>query len=117
MFAKHGVTNPIRAKVSGTKCLACCIEFWERSRLLKHLEPRKDSINHCSKYYSLFVPDLPPEQAQELRDVEAAERGRLSKLKKQGLCRGSAACPCVRYPGPRFLYDPSMHAPPPPSPS
>ena len=37
LFKHHGVKDPIRMYVSGTRCPICLIEFWQREVLLNHV--------------------------------------------------------------------------------
>jgi hypothetical protein len=88
-WISHSRKNPIRRKISGTRCQSCHTEFHTRTKLLNHVACR---VHKCNLYYS-NLPDLGLELYEQL---ETQESQRIKKCTREGDNRNFYPIPCCR---------------------
>ncbi len=96
LFKHHGVKDPIRMYVSGTRCPICLIEFWQREVLLNHVRRGRTP---CKRQVLLRGPVLSLAQADAI-DLEL--RAFFQKQHRRGLRRHAVEAPCIRTHGPKL---------------
>ena len=82
---KHGLRSRFRGLVSGTQCAACQVQFFTRSRLLKHVQRYSAG---CRLFYLNFVARARRELTQE---ADGLERARLRQTRGRGRLDRAAA--------------------------
>ena len=66
MTKYHPKPVRIESYVDGSICQACCWQFHNRTRLIKHLKSSK----HCAQLLKHHLKPLPPAKQQELNDED-----------------------------------------------
>ncbi len=103
MFKHHGIKDPIRMFVSGTRCPICLTEFWQREVLLNHIRRGRTP---CKRQVLLRGPVMSVVQADE---CDLSLRTFYQDQHRRGLRRHAVQAPCVRASGPKlaFLFGPA----------
>ena len=96
-FKHHGVKNPIRLFVDGTRCPICLKEFWQREVYLNHV---KRGRTPCRRQLVMRGPVLTVAQADE---IDLALKPFYCKQSRRGLRRHAVEKPCIRVAGPKQL--------------
>ncbi len=96
MFKHHGVKDPIRLYVHGTRCRICLTEFWQREVVLNLTRRGRTP---CKRQVLLRGPVLTLAQADEL-DLEL--RPFYKDQHRRGFRRHAVTAPCVRAHGPKM---------------
>ncbi len=97
LFKHHGIKNPIRLFVDGTRCPICLNEFWVREVYLNHV---KRGRTPCRRQLVMRGPVLSAERADEI-DLEL--KAYYCKQSRRGLRRHAVEHPCIRVAGPKQL--------------
>ena len=91
----HKVRDPMRARVSGTECPSCGVEFWSRLRLRGHL---KRGRKQCTEFWqTLPLLSVAEREAEDEKEREEARRAKAKgmhplsgpparKVHKQDVC-------------------------------
>ncbi len=94
LFKHHGVKDPIRRYVNGTRCHICLKEFWVRENLLNHIRRGRTP---CKMQAILRGPLLSESEAD---DIDLELRPFYKDQHRRGLRRHTPLAPCVRVSGP-----------------
>ena len=95
-FSKHGIIDPVRAKLDASGvCYACMVKFGSRLRLREHLFEKGAGI--CKRYFMEHTSDVDPEVLDKL---EGHDREVGSSNVRNGLKRSAGAPDCMRICGP-----------------
>ncbi len=93
-FRAHGVRDPIRRYVHGSRCVVCLKEFWIRENLLNHIRRGRTP---CKVQVLLLGPVMSASDADDIdRSLKAFYRDRHHK----GQRRHALEAPCTRAAGP-----------------
>ena len=94
-FNVHGIVKPMRMLVEQTHCIACLVQFWNRTCLVAHLSSSKGARD-CAP----IVAQLPPLSSDRVAELDEAERIRVLHQKRGGKLRFTTSAPAVRLSGP-----------------
>ncbi len=94
LFKHHGIKDPIRLYVNGTRCHICLKEFWVRESVLNHIRRGRTP---CRRQAILRGPLLSNLEAD---GIELELRSFYRDQHRRGLRRHSSTAPCVRASGP-----------------
>ena len=94
LFKHHGIKDPIRRYVNGTRCHICLKEFWVRENLLNHIRRGRTPC----KMQAILRGPLLSESEADVVDFEL--RPFYKDQHRRGLRRHTSTALCVRASGP-----------------
>ncbi len=94
LFKSHGINDPIRRYVCGTRCPICLKEFWKRENLFNHIRRGRAP---CKVQVLLRGPVLSELEADVIDD---SLKPYYRDLHHKGLRRHALEAPCIRVAGP-----------------
>ncbi len=94
LFRKHGVKDPIRRYIFGSRCPICLKEFWVRENVLNHIRRGRTP---CLRQVLLRGPIM---TASDADGIDNSLKTFYRDRHRKGLRRHALEAPCTRVAGP-----------------